>query len=166
MKTYLLQRSTNATSRDSTWDEEIFDSIAWKPLGEAFTKLTVGQRIQLSKYMHDLLPTLSRLSKFDNRIDGRCFECGFLWETTNHVLCCTGEQCSTVRDTAIETFRAHLERLQTPDIMIDLLCNSITSWLTRTRIEPPAWQPPEDPLEKALSQAFDTQRRIGWDQFL
>jgi hypothetical protein len=50
--------------------------------------------------------------------------------------------------------------------MIDLLCNSINSWLTRTRIEPPAWQQPEDPLEMALSQAFNKQRCIGWDQFL
>jgi hypothetical protein len=166
MRNYLIQRSREATGRDSAWDDSVFDSIAWKQLGEAFNKLAVGQRIQLSKYMNDQLPTLARLSKFDNRINSRCFECGYLGENTNHVLCCTGEQRSIARASAMETFQEHLERQQTPDIMIELLCNSIENWLQRSRITPPTWHPPEDPLETALTKAFATQRRIGWDQFL
>jgi hypothetical protein len=35
-------------------DNIIFDSIAWQPLGEAFEKLSIGQCIQLSKYMNDI----------------------------------------------------------------------------------------------------------------
>ena len=50
--------------------------------------------------------------------------------------------------------------------MSDLLCDSITSWLTRSRIEPPTWHPPADQIETELSKAFATQRHIGWDQFL
>ena len=159
MRNYLIQRSQEATGRDSAWDDSVFDSIAWKQLGEAFNKLAVGQRIQLSKYMNDQLPTLARLSKFDNRINSRCFECGYLGENTNHVLCCTGEQRSIARASAMETFREHLERQQTPDIMIELLCNSIENWLQWSRITPPTWHPPEDPLETALTKAFATRRR-------
>ena len=70
MKDYLQQQSHDANGRDSTWDEDVFDSIAWKPLGEAFSKLTIGQRIQLSKYMNDLLLTLAHLLKFNNQVDG------------------------------------------------------------------------------------------------
>jgi hypothetical protein len=166
MRHYLIQRSQEATGRDAPWDDTVFDTIAWKHLGEAFNKLAIGQRIQLSKYMNDQLPTLARLSKYDNRVNNRCFECGFLGETTNHVLCCSGEHRSSARDSAMETFRQHLERQQTPFFMIDLICDSLDSWLQRSRITPPTWQPPEDPIEIALSQAFASQRRIGWDQFL
>jgi hypothetical protein len=147
MREYLIQRSQTATGRDSKWDDTTFDSIAWKPLREAFRKLPTGQRIQLSKFMNDMLPTLKRLQTFDNKIDGRCFECGFLWEDTNHVLCCTGEQRSIARTDAIAAFRHHLQQQHTPDIMTDLLCDSITSWLQRTRIHPPTWHPTEAQLK-------------------
>jgi hypothetical protein len=104
MKEYLIRQSHEATGRDATWDETIFDTIAWKPLGEAFKKLSIGQRIQLSKYMNDLLPTLRRQQTMDNKTDRRCFECGQLWEDTNHVLRCPCETRSTTRTEALKTF--------------------------------------------------------------
>jgi hypothetical protein len=86
MKEYLIQHSHDATGRDSSWDDNTYDSIAWHPLGEAFQKLTTGQCVQLSKYMNDILPTLCCLQTFDNKTNGHCFDCGQLWEDTNHVL--------------------------------------------------------------------------------
>jgi hypothetical protein len=166
MKEYLIRRSQEATGRDSKWYETTFDSITWKPLREAFHKLTVGQCIQLLKYMNDMLPTHKRLQTFDNKVDGRCFECGYLWEDTNHLLCCSGEHRSIARDTAIEAFQQHLHKQHTPDIMTDLLCNSVTSWLQCTQIQPLTWHPPKDQIETNLSRAFATQQHIGWDQFL
>jgi hypothetical protein len=83
---YLMQRSHDATGRDSQRDAATFNSIAWQSLGEALRPLSIGQRIQLSKFMNGILPTLRRLQTFDNMTDGRCFKCGQLWEDTNHVL--------------------------------------------------------------------------------
>jgi hypothetical protein len=136
MREYLIKRSQTATGRDSQWNDSTFDSIAWQPLGEAFTKLSIGQRTQLSKYMNDLLPTLRRQQTFDNTVDGRCFDCGLLWEDTNHVLRCHSDSRDTARATALRTFRAHLQRQHTPDIMATLLCNSMARWLQRECISP------------------------------
>ena len=57
LKTYLIKWSQTATHRDSQWNEQIFDNIAWKHMGEVLQKLPIGRCILLSKYMNDLLPT-------------------------------------------------------------------------------------------------------------
>ena len=165
MKQYLIGRSQKATGRDSKWDDTIYESIAWQPLGESFKKLSIGQRIQMSKYMNDLLPTLRRLQMINNKMDGRCFDCGQLWEDTNHVLRCPSEDRCTARTETIKTFRQHLQKQHTPDIMATLICDSMTSWLHRRRITPPTWPQPEEPIMADLKRAFESQRKIGWDQF-
>ena len=86
MKRYLIRRSKEGTGRTQPWDEHIYESIDWKHLGENFKKNSNGKRIQLSKYMNDLLATNKRLQTIDNRHDGRCFACHQLHEDTNHVL--------------------------------------------------------------------------------
>jgi hypothetical protein len=86
MKAYLIDRSITGTGREAPWNDTIFDTIAWKPLHEVFKKKTAGQRLQISKLMHDLLPTARRQQVLDNKHDGRCFVCGLLWEDTNHVI--------------------------------------------------------------------------------
>jgi hypothetical protein len=166
MQAYLIRRSREGTGRTAPWDNTIFQSIAWQPLHEAFKKLTNGQRIQLSKYMNDLLPTARRLQTIDNRHDGRCFACGLLWEDTNHVLFCTCEARVTARADAFRAFRLHLTQQHTPDIMANLLCNSMQCWLSRVRIPSPNWQEPLEPIQRLLSVAFEAQTKIGWDQLL
>ena len=137
MKAYLIRRSHEGTGRTAAWNNSIFNSIAWQPLGEAFNKMTFGQRIQLSKYMNDLLPTARRLQTLDNRNDGRCFACGLLWEDTNHVICCNCDARVTARADAFRVFRDHLTRQRTPDIVADLLCHSMQCWISRKRIPKP-----------------------------
>ena len=160
MKNYLINRSQTATGRDAAWDDATFDTIAWKPIGESFKKLSIGQRIQLSKYMNDLLPTAKRLQTFDNRNNGRCFDCNGLWEDTNHVLQCRSDTRTATRAAAFTTFRAHLKTQHTPDIMANLICDSMATWLTRQRMNPPNLHNPDDPILLALTTAFQSQHRI------
>jgi hypothetical protein len=67
---YLMQRSHDATGRDSQWDAATFNSIDWQSLGKALRPLSIGQWIQLSKFMNGILPTLRRLQTFDKTTDG------------------------------------------------------------------------------------------------
>ena len=39
------------------------------------------------------------------------------------------------------------------------------SWVHRTRIAPPTWPTPTEPIMDSITMAFNSQRRIGWDQF-
>jgi hypothetical protein len=54
----------------------------------------------------------------------------------------------------------------TPDIMANLLCNSMQCWISRVRIPSPTWHEPLEPIQRLISDAFAAQNKIGWDQFL
>ena len=60
--------------------------------------------------MNDLLPTAKILQMFDNKHDGRCFECHQLWEDTNHVLCCPSAERDQARTHAFTVLRQHFEQ--------------------------------------------------------
>ena len=49
--------------------------------------------------------------------------------------------------------------------MATLICDSMTRWLDRSRISPPTWIPPEEPIQTQLRHAFNSQSKIVWDQF-
>ena len=70
MREYLIARSQTATNCESQWNEQIYNTIAWNHIGEVIRKLPTGRRIQLLKYMNDLLPTAKQLQTFDNQHDG------------------------------------------------------------------------------------------------
>jgi hypothetical protein len=165
LKAYLIDRSITGTGRDAPWDEHIFNSIAWKQLHEVFKKKTSGQRLQISKLMHDLLPTARRQQVLNNKHDGRCFVCDLLWEDTNHVIRCNGDSRTLARDEAFDTFRKHLQRQHTPDIMADLICDCMRRWVSRHPITRPTWPSPSEPIHRLLTKAYYAQSRIGWDQF-
>jgi hypothetical protein len=166
MRKYLIRRSKEATGREKSWDSETYETIAWKPFGESFGKLSIGRKIQISKYTNDLLPTARRIQTLDNRMDGRCFACNLLWETTTHVLTCSCEARGPARMAARTTFQQKLSRLHTPDVMNKLLCDSVDSWLARRPVTLPIWNGPNEPIHGALRRAFRAQEKIGWDQFL
>jgi hypothetical protein len=164
MKAYLIERSHTASGRDSSWTSDIFDNIAWQPIGANLRQLSIGQRIQISKYMNDLLPTAKRLQTFDNKHDGRCFECQQLWEDTNHILQCPGEDRSNQRKESMINLREQLTARKTPNVMTDIICDNMENWIHRRRQSIPTWTQNETFLN-ALNDAFYSQKRIGWDQF-
>jgi hypothetical protein len=57
MTEYLIRCSKEATGRDKSWDDATYKSIDWRHHGEVFKKLSNRRRIQISKYINDLLPT-------------------------------------------------------------------------------------------------------------
>jgi hypothetical protein len=61
LRAYMINKSQQARHYDSKWNDQIYDTIAWDYIGDLLRKLPIGRRIQLSKFMHDLLPTAKRL---------------------------------------------------------------------------------------------------------
>jgi hypothetical protein len=165
MKDYLIDRSIVGTGREAPWNDTVFDSIAWTPLHEVFKKKSSGQRLQISKLMHDLLPTARRQQVLNNKHNGRCFVCNLLWEDTNHVIRCSGEAHALARTQAFEVFHRHLQLQHTPDIMAHLICDCMQRWVSRHPITRPTWPLPAEPIHRLLTKAYFAQSRIGWDQF-
>ena len=115
--------------------------------------------------MHDLLPTAKHLQTFDNKHDGRCFECHQLWEDTNHVLNCPSDAREQARTQAFTILRQHFQKQHTPNMLTDLICDSMNNWIQRQRIVPPQENTQDEPIMHAITIAFHSQKRIGWDQF-
>jgi hypothetical protein len=109
MKEYLIDQSINGHGRTASWDNTIFESIAWQPLKEVYKKKVSGQRIQISKLLQELLATARCEQVLDNKNDGRCFICNLLWEDTNHVIRCCGDDHTLAHTTALTTFCLHLQ---------------------------------------------------------
>ena len=56
--------------------------------------------------------------------------------------------------------------MHTPYILTHTICNSMDNWLARRPVLTPAWNGPEEPIQKQIRSAFKAQAKIGWDQFL
>ena len=50
-------------------------------------------------------------------------------------------------------------------MMTELICESMNDWLHPRCIVPPQGHTQDDPIMHALTIAFHSQKRIGWDQF-
>jgi hypothetical protein len=77
MRKYLIKRSKEATGREKSWDSETYETIAWKHFGESLGKLSLGRKIQISKYTNDLLPTARQIQTLDNQMDGQCLDANY-----------------------------------------------------------------------------------------
>ena len=105
----MINKSQHAMNYNSKWNDQIYDTIAWDYISDLLRKLPIGHCTQLSKYMHDLLPTAKRLQTFDNRHDGCCFECGQLWEDTNHVIQCPSDAHEQARSDTFQVLHEHFQ---------------------------------------------------------
>jgi hypothetical protein len=159
---YHIRHSHTATGRKKSWDEDTYETIDWKHFGESFKKLSIGLKIQIFKYTNDLLPTNRRLQTFDNKKDGRCFASN---QTTTHVITCSCDPRKSARQVALAQFKQKLSRLHTPNIMTNLICNSMNSWLSRRPVQLHTWHGPQEPIHAQLRRAFRAQAQIRWDQF-
>jgi hypothetical protein len=75
------------------WTNDTFNSVNWQANQSSFSALAPGRKIQISKYAHEWTPTIHKCAQAKgNKIDRRCFACGNLKETVNHMLQCKSDQ--------------------------------------------------------------------------
>ena len=165
MHKYLIERSKTATGHESKWTDDIFDNIAWQYSGDVICGMTIGQQIQISKFVNDMLPTTKRLQTFNNKHDGRCFTCQQLWEDTNHIIKCQSDEQYQARKEAMNVLCKKLHKQHTPNVLTDILCDSMDHWINQQRITPPQWHNNVELVLQAITTAFYSQKKIGWDQF-
>ena len=102
----------------------------YEEIEKSIKAMSIGRRIQISKFVHDWTPTKHQLALFDNSIDRRCFACGNLKENVTHVFQCTSERRQTARASAITAFKEHLAKYHTPVPMANIILQCMEKWLT------------------------------------
>jgi len=131
--------------------------------------MSFGQRIQISKFIHDWTPTRHHLAKIDNSVDRRCFACGKLREDLDHVLQCPSEWQSIARANALDDLQCHLSKYFTPAPMTAMIMDSISQWLAGRRLNTQHLIISDDPnadLHALINTAYEHQNFIGWGHFL
>jgi len=167
---YLTERSMK---RDRTipndWHDDTFDDIDWKSIGSSMKAMTIGRRIQISKFTHEWNPHAHNLATRDNKIDRRCFACRHLREDTDHIYRCPSERRQAARLKATSDFHNHLSRYFTPAPMAALLKKCIEHWLAGRE---PQHELPLSTTDTATSElhhlinvAYEHQNYIGWGHF-
>jgi hypothetical protein len=66
-----------------------------------------------------------------NKIDCRCFSCGNLKETVNHMLQCKSDQRVAARTKALQEFRKPILRYHTPAPMANMIIISLEDWYNK-----------------------------------
>jgi hypothetical protein len=66
-----------------------------------------------------------------NKIHRRCFACGNLKETVNHMLQRKSDQCVAARTKALQEFCKHLSRYHTPAPMANMIITSLEDWYNK-----------------------------------
>jgi hypothetical protein len=114
------------------WTNVTFNSVDWQANQSSFSALAPGQKIQISKYAHEWTPTMHKRAQAEgNKIDCRCFACGNLKETVNHMLQCKSDQGVAARAKALQEFRKHLSRYHTPAPMANMIVTSLKDWYNK-----------------------------------
>lgn len=90
----IRHRATTAPLREYIQDKymytgSIMNTINWGAHGKAL-KAMIKKRIHLTKLIHECLPTMERLNKFDSG-KRKCPGCGECRETRDHIVKCQSE---------------------------------------------------------------------------
>jgi hypothetical protein len=129
------------------------------------------RKIQISKYAHEWTPTMHKRAQAEgNKINRRCFTCGNLKETVNHMLQCKSDQCVAARTKALQEFCKHLSRYHTPAPMANMIITSLEDWYNKKRptitLLPTDDDDPNTTLHQLINEAYHDQCTIGWGHFL
>jgi hypothetical protein len=110
------------------WSNVQIDSIWWKAHHKSISRSQTNDQTRIQKFIHNYLPTNSRLQVFDNDHPDRCPCCNQI-ETTNHVLRCKSETRQPIRDNWITALNNFLSRTHTSDDLKKCIMTNTIAWL-------------------------------------
>jgi hypothetical protein len=108
------------------WTDDTFNSVDWQANKSSFNALSLGKKIQISKYAHEWTPTLHQQAHIDDKIDRWCFACRNLKENVTHMLQCPSTRRQAAQTKTLYDFKNHLARYHTPAPMATLIIEIMT----------------------------------------
>ena len=142
------------------WTSLDSDAIDWKAHEQAFKKMR-KYRSHLVKYVHGILPTNSRLNKFDGGIR-RCPACASHCEDQAHIMRCSHPTRHSWRLSFLVAIEAHCQSKGTYPPMKDLLLSVLTQCIES---DGPV-QINEAEYPEQMYSLIRQQQQIGWTQIL
>ena len=144
------------------WSSSTMTSIHWEAHGSALCK-KLKKKLHFSKMVHDILPTVSQMNKFDGG-KRSCPSCPSLREDRDHIIRCPSQLHNKWRHNLLTAFNAWSIEHHTQPALQRLLEDSLRQWMYYSLEEAVPYSPRLADYPRALSRLIQSQTRIGWRQ--
>ena len=141
----------------------MFKKITWKSIGKVF-KGNKPLRHSLRKLFHRQINTFEKCYQWNTSKTATCQLCQREKETVQHVLLCSQEDMTRVRNKFYATFKTLLTSIKTEPKLQQLLLHIIQNWNSSQR---PLYSPDTNNFfEQQATTCFNSQACIGWKNFM
>ena len=161
----LYQLLTRRSSRlywhnKMTIPPEVRSQVNWPSLSKAFRSINPTQRKEVIKWNTGFLGTNAALFRRKQAHSAECPGCSCPNETTTHILQCSASGATEHWEEAIKTLKVWLERNNAAPELIVAIADGLTAWRINRPLPSRSYSLPH------LTEAVQTQNRIGWRAFL
>ena len=148
------------SNKKSKWDQCTFGSVNWEAHGKA-VKASLPKRIQLTKFLHEALPTHHHANLMDGGMR-KCVACSTCDETTDHILRCSASSRVSWRTHWWEAIESFNDAFATHPLLRHLFRDAMRQWFDKDAPDnvSPVLFPPY------VRQLIQRQNAIGWRQIL
>lgn len=144
------------------FSEMIMSTINWKAHGKAL-KAMIKKRIHITKLVHECLPTMERLNKFDGS-KKMCPGCAVCVETRDHILKCKATGRRQWREKFFQAINEFHAKEDTSPLLRNLWNEAVGDWMTSDdEIE---FQASPILFHNDVRAVIFHQNTIGWRQII
>ena len=119
-----------------------------------------NRSVQLTKLCHELLPTATRVHRYNERNSPDCPRCHAQPESIDHLLQCpVPERLAWSTATLLQLVNVSLARSDHHDIILDIFVSGLSQWMTGSCLS-------ADSFPVAYHDLIRSQASIGWNQIL
>jgi hypothetical protein len=160
-----IRRATSFTpllsyiSRKNDWSSDIIDMIDWD-VHSAALRSCPTRATQLIKLCHEILPTATRVHRYDNQNSPDCRRCLALPESIDHLLQCpVPDRVTWATSTLRQLSTVSRSRPDHHDIILDIFLSGIEQWMSGSCLL-------KDSYPVQFHDLIQSQEAIGWNQIL
>jgi hypothetical protein len=164
----IRHRATTAPLREDIQEKYMYtgstmNTINWSAHGKAL-KAMIKKQIHLTKVIHECLPTMERLNKFDSGKQ-MCPGCGVCRETRDHIVKCQSESCQKWRETFFKAIKDFHDKEETSPLLRNLWNESMQDWIAMND-EEHEFQASPILFHNDVRAVIRQQNLIGWRQLI
>jgi hypothetical protein len=147
------------------WNNKLTDNIWWLIHGKAFPSFNASIQTTIIKYIHGRLPCNHRENRYYEYRSNICSICKTNIETQEHVIQCNGiEENIILKKHYVRNLYRIMEANKTNAELARVIGVSVSAWINGEDM--PGIKEMTDNPPKYLVEAYNEQKRLGWDQFL
>jgi hypothetical protein len=153
--------------KDERWDQQTYNSVDWAAFKTAFYRSPRWKQITYSKLTNGLYNTNTQNHRYYGSPGVYPF-CSVQQETITHMLTCQNIQVKENRRLEQTRLITNQKTIGTPTPILESIKHALQFWedSAGSGIVPSPTRGTLNPFDISLTQAYQAQGKIGWEQFL